>query len=655
MDIFIQNKKVYDLMILNNDLSDKGFSFNFIDTFKDIEILKILRKKRRKSAIYINELGNVNYVFRKNGSWKYFDKTIFDLFFAQKNGLIELTNNFDKNSNLIMNNFVEYLNKKERYDFFDGQDTSPLVKQILFLAVDDNWKYINSFCEKYGFLKIKISRYSKKNNYLESLINTINRGQSLPGIQLKKVHEISESQIIFSSNNTLVKIKSEDNQIESILISYSKTEVESFYLNKGMNENIKNNIFKLKTSQSKVKKRDKIISISGMVIFILLTIFCFTSVLKPENVEESFVLMFDKTSFQQPWIYLLWFNFFVTFFFSFIIMSFISFVVNGKKPNFNFLWSFFIAAQIKSATRFITGEEIIGTILWAWYLNKNTTVRTSTLIGSMATMSLIRIPLVFIIKTPFMIIGQVYASQIIDNIVVINDIDKSQLNLWLFYFLSWGGFIWELSHNSIIPIIILLPFAHKLFNLAYSNFLIIKKENNVIDKLTLKEMSLLSMKRSTKTLLRARHRIYRLSITIFLMIVLEALETMYIYKIVENYMFSHNVLQQYGIEHKANYSNFIQLSGIRLMVSNIHNFPIINVIPGNSMGVMEIFMKNVNEIVFISAHNNDISFANGIASDFAEQTAFISRFFNTYLRRLFSLVITIYVVIKIMTRKLKAK
>lgn len=81
---------------------------------------------------------------------------------------------------------------------------------------------------------------------------------------------------------------------------------------------------------------------------------------------------------------------------------------------------------------------------------------------------------------------------------------------------------------------------------------------------------------------------------------------MYIYKIVENFMIYNGIFQNI-IDSKAGYNNFLQLSGLRMLISNVHLFPIINIIPGNGMGIMEYFMTSMNQVVFINAHLNDFA------------------------------------------------
>lgn len=654
MNVYVQNSEIFEKISKAESFLSRGFSFELIDSFKDVDILKFLLKNKKKEAIYINELGNISFVYKRNQTWKFIDVTTFDLFFCFKRNLINLDNSDEKNRNILLEKFIPNLNNFNRYPFFEQFGIEILEEQLIFL-MDENWNVIlKEFAFAKNFLTISKTTIKKNELYTKTFFDTLERDQKAPGIGVCKViKRVDTKSIQFTIGKTVALVKNKNERELSIfLVSNSDDALSSFYLNKGLNENIRNNLLNNKTSGKKMKKRDIIISLIGFIIFILLTIYTFTIIFDPSNTEKAVEIIFDKRTFAEPWIYLLWFNFIITFSFSFIIMSIITYIYYGKKPDFNMILAFFVATQLRMATRFITGEEIIGTIIWIWYINKNTIIRSSTLVGTMASMALIRIPVTFIIKVPFMIMGQVYASNIFGEILS-NDAtyDLGFWTMFSFYFLSWGGFVWELLHNSIIPIIILFPFAHKTFNLLYSKFILLRNESNVISKLETREMSILSMKKTSKELFKRKDRIYRIIITMLFMIFLEAFEIMYIYKIVENSMYFNGILDS-SITEKAKYTNFMSLSGIRLMATSIHSFPLINVIPGNSMGIMEYFLSRVNEAVFITQHNFDPSISSDIARNFAEQSAFITRFFNTYLSKFLSITIALFIIFKMIARKI---
>ncbi len=660
--VYIQNIKIFNNLSNNEEFPDnEKFDFKYIEKFQEKDILKKMLKNKEDGCIFIDEIGNVNFVYQYMRTWKFLNVNIIDLFFAEKYDKYKINPSNEREFRKdIFRDYVHNLDQKGRYIYKNIKKEEVIKKQIMFFSQDDWKNEIDIFCKRINFLNYKNFSLPNKGQYTLDLIKDISDGKNIPGVNRINVISSSENNesVYFESGNTLINIEVIEDEVIVDIISTSVDEIDSHYLNKGMYENIRNNFLNARTSQRKVKRRDIVISLIGTIIFIILTALTFTLVFDPKNVQQSFVVLFDKKTFTQPWLYLLWINFFINFFFSFIIMTFTFYISTGRKPNYNVLWTFFIAAQIKATTRFITGEEIIGTIIWIWYLNRNSTIRTSALAGAVATLSIIRIPLTIILVSPFMIIGQVYASQIFNDLSNTDFNNLNAINTSLFYFLSWGGFVWGVVHHSIIPIVILLPPAHIAFNAINTRVEIRRNNNGIVNRLTNREMSILSMKKSAKSIFDRKDRIYRIALTLVLLTFIEALEIMYIFKIVENYMFQESIMQ--FTEVKANYNNFLQLSGIRMMVRNVYAFPVINLMPGNGMLVIEFFMSNVNQTIFIAQHNyfeasasSNVQSIMSISNDFAEQTAFITRFFNVYLRRFISLVVTLWVVKKIIVRKAK--
>lgn len=652
--VYVQNKQFYEELSSTKELEQKGFSFSFVEKISEGDIIKTLIKDKKNQAIFINEKCNISLVYKYKYSWKFLNTNIFDIYFAEKYGDYKLnTENVYELRKKILSNYMENLDVEGRYLFSKLSKVEIVIKQLDFL-VKDNWKnLLDKYSEKISFLAFEKSKYNPK--YTEILIKKIKNNESIPGIN--NIHIISqeESSITFNSGNTLIKISIQNNFTEVFVISTSEDEVSSHYLNKGMNENIRNNILNNKTTSAKIKKRDIFISLIGIVLFLILTIFTFTSIFEPKNIEESFKILFNKKTLIQPWVYLLWLNFFFSFFFPFIIMNLTFYLMTGRMPNVKQIWAFFTAAQLKATARFFTGEAIIGTILWAWYLNRNTNIRTSSLIGAVATLSIIRIPLVILISTPFMIFGQIYAVEVFSSVQEMSGEAAAQISPILFFILAWGGYGWGIIHHSLIPILILLPPAYYLFNIINTRVELFRNKTNIVKRLHNREMSICSIKKSSKDLFKRKDRIYRMIFTIFLTTIIEALEIMYIFKIVENYMFASEISPL--ATNKANYFNFIQLSGIRLMVRNVYEFPIINITPGNGMAVIEFFMNNTNQAIFLSEHNF-INLVNNdqilsLSSKFSQETTFITRFFNTYLNRFISTLITLWIIKSIVVRKLK--
>ena len=571
-NIYIQNEKLFlTFSSKEKDFFSKEYNFEYVDKFNEKSILKKMLKNKEKKCIFIDDLGNINLVYEHIKSWKFMNVNILDIFFANKYDGFKITPSNEREFKKdIFRDYIKSLDKNGRYIYKNISKEEILKKQIDFFS-NNEWKNkIDSFSKEIKYLNYKNFELKNKGLYTKNVIKNIVNNKSLPGINRINIIKSDENNnsVYFESGRTLINIEIIKDNVMVNMISTSDNEVDSHYLNKGMYENIRNNFLNSRTSQKKIRKRDIAISLIGTLIFIILTTLTFTIIFDPRNVEQSFVVLFDKKSFTQPWLYLLWMNFFINFFFSFIIMTFTFYITTGNKPNYSVLWTFFVAAQIKATTRFITGEEIIGTIIWFWYLNKNSTIRTSALAGAIASLSIIRIPLTIIFVSPFMIIGQIYASEIFNNLNNSDFESSNMINNDLFFFLSWGGFVWGIIHHSIIPIIILLPPAHILFNLINTRIELVRNDDGIVNRLTNREMSILSIKKNSKNIFDRKDRIYRLALTLILLTLIEALEIMYIFKIVENYMFEDYISNFTNI--KASYNNFLELNLFQFLVHNKH-------------------------------------------------------------------------------------
>lgn len=312
--------------------------------------------------------------------------------------------------------------------------------------------------------------------------------------------------------------------------------------------------------------------------------------------------------------------------------------------------TFFIAGQIRATTRFITGEEIIGTILWGWYITKNNNIRTSRLVGTMATLSVISGIVTLVFGLPFMLVGQFYLLNVFGGISPILGDMYSNSSIIMFFVLSWGGFLWILIDKIIRVSIIYSPPAHYLYNKIYTKIVLFKKSPNVFENMKNREFSILSLKSAKKNSLLQKDRMIRLSLMILISVMIEALELIYIFNIVEMYNTPIDPVMHY---------NFFQISGTRYMVSGIRHFPVVNIMPGDGLLFIELFMSHTYEALYVFSHLNssgDISAINlDSASKFAMQTTFITRFFNTYLQRIVALIITLFVVGKLINRKNREK
>lgn len=608
------------------------------------DLLKLILKEKADAGIFINKNYEVHLIHRKLGGWKTINNFTLDLLVLED---LKIKPKFPKS----LSKKIPFGTPDDKLSFTDkgilyqeDQISNILNMKILILENDDFNGKIKSFNNKWGYFHIEQKNLVKKKAVaFESFTKDIKNNKVLPGLKTPSKVSEEDGRLQFNMGISSICINNKEEIITVISLTASNNEVESHYQHKGIIRNIENNIYSNTIGEyRKLKKREIILSLFGLFVFILLTVITFTKILDPSEVKLSFKILFSWNTLSHAWIYLLWANFFFSFLFSFIMMYIISFAIQRKRPNAKAMLTYFVASQIRATARFITGEAIIGTFLWGWYIVKKNNIRTSSLVGAVATLSVFRGIFTFIIGIIFMIIGQVYLSGVFSYV---DSLTGDKINTTLFYVLSWGGLVWILFDRFVRSSIVYLPPIHYLYNKIYTRIILFKKNPNVFTNMENREMSLISLKSSTKNLLLNKERIYRISLMIFIAVLIEALELMYIFNIVEIYNASINPLYD-----KVLHTDFMNISGGRYMISMVHNFPLINVTPGNGIGFIEYFMSNAFGAMYLYSHNStDLA----IAGSFADQTTFITRFFNSYLQMMLSSIITGYVFTKIMLRRRK--
>ncbi len=651
------------LLVNDKEIYEKVSSMNIEENFSLItkteiknqkELIFFLKKEKLDSAIFLGKNWRVDHVYKHQGSWKFSDPTMFSAYFCKQIGIVPEGSKklLQKINGTEASTHAQII--KDRILFSEEIIDKHGEEMVKFYTSQDWENKIRDFSSEHGNLRVSKTKvksdFSFDTENFKSFKNDIINKKEMSGFKYKNSREEKEK-LIFSGMKHESVFEKVGSETYLTNVSWSEDEISLFYFHKGLIRNIKNNLYKNYNEVKKLSNKDIALSIIGFVIFIILTYFTFTTILDTNNVKKSFDIIFDKQTYTRPWIYLIWMNFILTFFFSFLVMYFVNLIVFNKKPNTRRIWVYFIAAQLRATTRFITGEAIIGTIIWGWYINKKTNIRTSSLVGTVASLGALRGLIHFFVGIPFMLIGQFYLLEIVRNVNSIWDINTMETNA--FITLSWGGYIWSLAHNFFLMSIALFYPFHYLYNKIYTSITLRKNKSNVISMMQAREMSLLSMKLSLNkfsSIFKRKDRLYRILIANFAHIMLEALEIMFIFNMVEE---SFAFIGLIDITNQNSYNNFLQLSGIRMMVSSIKDFPIINVSPGDGIGFVEYFMSNTNQIIFINEHIDMVDNISDVSSAFSQQTTFITRFFNSYLKRILSMLITLIIVFNILKNKIK--
>lgn len=625
------------------------------------DIFKIIRKNSISHALFVDEKLNYNIVFKKLGSWKIISKIDLDMINLEKmnikpEGPKNLSNSipFGKPTNLVSISL----------DGFKYHESimADVIKNIIDLFESDkSGLIVKEFSEKYGNYKFS-SKIVKKDRIvgLDLLKSQISRGNQVRG--LAKINDFDfenflfnitmENSIIFTDsilksndnnlnlgNSDIKDMDSDSNEVRIYSLIKSSNEINNHYLNRSLLNNFINHITlnMTGTQKRKLKPKEILLSIIGFILLLVLLYLTFTTIISPGSVENSFKIIFGLNTYKHIWIYLLWFNFFISFFFGFIMMYILSYAVQRKRPRAINVWNIFVAASIRTAAVMLTGQELLGLFLWGYWMVRKNEVRVSSLVGMVAFMQVVRGVVTLFVGIPFMVIGQIYISNTVFSVV---DYDISSIFL---YTLSWGGLIWFLLDKAIRGGVVYMPPAHYVYNKVYNLITYLRKDPNVFEIMQHREMGLLNLKSSTSNMLLNKERLYRISLSITLMIFIEAFELMYVFNIVEQSQSNWDPIIHY---------NFLQLSGARYMITQINHFPIINVMPGNGVGVIEHFMDNTYKYIFLASHNANINDPELMsnAKEFADQTTFITRFYNSYFPTILRLSIATFAIAKLAIR-----
>lgn len=608
----------------------------------ETEFLKMLSKEKAQFGMYMSKKMEVTFVRKELGSWIITNSFDIDLLAMNHFNIKPAAfNRFSKKIPFGIES-EEIFFTKDGIAYHDNIINKIIDYKINLFLDNDYGSKIKKFKEKYGNFNFSSKRatfFSSEN--IDFFLKSASGVKPLKGLKIAKNIVKEDGYTTFTMGGAIIsisKVSSKNNTETYDLFSLikSKDEISNHYFNRNILTNISNHINNITiTPTNKLKKSDIFFSLVGLTIFIILSIFTFTFIISPTAVSDSFDILFSQKTYTYPWIYLLWFNFFVSFLSSFIIMYIFSYLTFKRKPNLQNVINFFLAAQIRAAAVILTGQEALAMFLWGFYLVKKSGVRTSNLVGAVSVIQILRGILTIFIGFPFMIVGQTYVSSII------NVVSGKSVNYIIFYILAWGGMLWFLLDKLIRGAIVFIPPSHFIYNKIYTFATLRNRNGNIFLSLQHREFGLRNLKSSVSGVFKNKKRTTRVGFTIFVLIILEALEVMYIFNIVEISMSS-------DIRHY----NFIQISGARYMITQINHFPIINVMPGNGIAIIDIFMKNIYESIYLYTHSVDTTIPDlNQASEFSQQTTFITRFFNSYFKGILHLLISIYITIKIILRK----
>ncbi len=634
------NIKSFGLETINDNVS---FFFSDTKNTKFTTLIKQLKKEDCSKIIKINDDKKFELIFKRNSVWTSikFEELVSYWMYVKKYSTSnndfwvpkELKSGKNK-SNLI---FPFEINDENIVDY---------IPALNFFCEENSLKEVNDKVAGHSLkLSNKFIKTSEAN--FNEFGNKISNG-NLQGIQKNRATFEDDKITLETKFGNVYLIKENDGvRLISFLKAEQNNSAELSSFAKGEIFNIESHLIKREVTTNVPKKigiKNLITWIVSLVVIAILLYATFNFIFTPHNSKTALEIIFSKYTWGHPWIYLMFFNFLISIFYGPII-GIIFFKI--AKPKQKIVWStyvqFFVAGQVRLVTVFLTGNSILATFFWAWYMTSATKIKTIGIVGMVASMNIVRGVLIVPIGALFMIRGSFFNAQILNELGM-------QSEMIAIITLSWIGWIWHIIHSLSISLLIIMPPLHILYN----KILLIqygRKSNSdhIINKMTDFETNLIQLKKSFKGIFKNKERFYRITIIIVLNILIETFEFTFGLRMVEDYAI--NVTGVSGLV-AANYWNVFAISSVRYMSGYIYHVPILNLLPGQGTGITDLTLKISTQGVIYHAHGSWSADNINIINDMGEQTTFVMRFFNFYLRRMIALVITtIFVSIAIIKRR----
>lgn len=510
--------------------------------------------------------------------------------------------------------FSFYLSSDKKIDIFDNKSiTMPSNNEQFSFKIynEENFEdFKNNFIktEDLDFADINIIDQNK-------LILKTSKGK----IFLEKMHDVIYVFFSFSDNNS----------------------ADLFYYSRAIKNNIKAIINKETRTIGERKKLDlknATLIILSIIIVIGLMVITFKFIYNPANSKTAADILLSSYTWKNPWIYLMVINFIISLFLGLILSVVLQWFTPGRgKVNYKNALKMWVGLQIRMVTVFLTGNAFIATFIWGLYVVKVTKVKTMGFAGMLASINILRGVIMIPIGFLFMTRSTFYEANIL------NSIGKSS-EFITFTTLSWIGWIWGIIHHLSMSLLIILPPLHILVNRVQEAYYGKNKSfEQATDKMQVFEMQITSLKKSFGSMFRDKKRITRTTSMIVIAILIETFEFTYSLRMVEDYGI---YVKGYDGLEKANYYNVFALSSIRYSVNFIHSVPIINLIPGQGLGITDFALNDTTSAIIANKHIELYYSNNDLIEKMSDETTLIIRFFNFFLKRLVALAITLSFLIK---------
>lgn len=462
------------------------------------------------------------------------------------------------------------------------------------------------------------------------------------GIKKRSYKLIDDNKITIITQDGEILLNKNSNNIEYTIVTKGKKASAVHYSSSAYKNNLSaiiNNETRVIGGKKKVTWKDLLTLFLSISIIILLSYVTFHFIFGANSSSYSFNILFSSYTWSQCWIYLMIINFIFSLFLGMFMSIIIHwFTPNSGKLNYKNTLNMWVSLQVRAAAAFITTNAFLATFIWGLYVVKTTRMRTVGFVGMVASISMLRAIIMMPIGFIFMIRGTVYSSHILKEL-------GENGELITYSILSWGGWIWSIIHNLSISLFILLPPLHIFYNLVQEKILYRKDTiDSLTDSMTSFEMQLRNIKSNIPNQFKNWSRMIRLALIIIVSIILETFEFTFTLRMVENY--NHSIIYLNDEFDLAKYNNVFAISSIRYISSFVHHFPILNIIPGQGMGISDFVLNDLTNAIVTIKHN-EVTDASIIES-ISKESTFIIRFFNFYLKKSISLIITLIFIINIL-------
>lgn len=626
-------------------IESRNFSFAFKKS-EEKNISSEIKKngKHLKKILYLKN-NQISLALKINGLWKIYNHNELSLFYLFDNDIKPNVKDGASLPNLLKEN------KKSRSDIlYDGfnvkfSDEYEYIFELSKWVADDYFYYdISKIINTKGnFININKKVKLLESNKFEEFIKILTNNEKIKGIEYNSIKEINNNLIVVNTNNGYYILEKEDQHLN--ITTFHNARSSEYDLKKNVSAtitNIINWINNIKKNNT-ISKKDILKVSGGLLLFIILIYATFSLLFSIDNLSLIFSYIFSRDNLLDPWIYFIILAFIFTFVRPILTAIFMQKVIVKGKLNKEKLITYYIAGIFRAVASFLTGNYILSVFVWGWYLNKKLEIKSTSIVGAIGLASVVRALVYFFIGTIFMIIGTT-------SFFMKYYINKNGGIIWLFI-ISWVGFVWELFHKTWIFLLLLMPSLQVIVGNTILRFRSIRRELNISDYNNMYQ-NILLMRKTSPDLSWKKHRVrfIRTILLVSIPILVESFETVLYFDLVDSFMLRNS--GNYNLF--TPYYNFIDMSGLRLIASNIHNFPLFRFLPGRGMFISELGLNSLYQVVYSSAHPNiEGAWGSYTAEDLAQMTTFLTRLFNVYLPMLIRMIIVALVVLNTIIRRRK--